>query len=156
MKKIILIQLMVLIAFSACRKNPLCTVKSGNEGIIIKSYPMDNSLCWRITEKNFMIRNDSEFNAIVVYDSTTHEYCKETRPEKIDFKQFTLLGLRASTNGGGGFLRTATRNDSEKKITYEVYPNTCSYTKDLYVSYNMVLIPKVADDYTVEFRLKKD
>jgi hypothetical protein len=154
MKKIILFHLLAFISLSGCNKSPLCQVKSGNEGIIIDIYTKHED-CIYSKKNEFLIRNDSEL-ASILYVEKTFPICDSVSLPKIDFNQYSLIGLRAGTNGGGSFLRTATRNDAEKKIYYEVYPNTCSFDEVGRSSYNMVLIPKVPDNYTIEYKIRKD
>ncbi len=151
MKKIILFHLLIMLIFFACNKEINCKVKNGNEGLIVKE--ISDDLCWQISEKNFVIRTDSAYKSIVKIDSAN---CSKPL-ENIDFSKFTLLGQYADAGGCSvGFLRTVTRNDAEKKYTYEVYANGCGQCDMLGLSNNMVLVEKIPEDYTVEFSIKEN
>jgi hypothetical protein len=151
---ILWLQLFLLLCIYGCSKNPVCKVQSGNRGIIEADYKFSPSYCYNISQKNFLVRNDSELHNIFALDSESVN-CRSVILPEIDFNKHSLLGQYADVSGGGDFLKTATTNDKEKKIIYEVYPNSCGSTKELRMSYNLVLIPKVPDDYNVEFILKK-
>ncbi|MGZ5242597.1 MAG: hypothetical protein ACXWEY_09330 [Bacteroidia bacterium] len=148
--KFITIQLLLAILVYGCSKDLNCKVKFGNEGLIVKHIADD--YCWKIAENNFVIRTDSAFHAIIKIDSAN---CAKPIFEEIDFSRYTMLGQYAQTGGcSAGFLRTVTQNNAEKKMIYEVFANGCGECEELSLSYNIVLVPKIPKDYSVEFILR--
>ncbi|RYD83641.1 MAG: hypothetical protein EOP53_00265 [Sphingobacteriales bacterium] len=136
-----------------CNKNPFCSTKTGDQGIIIKNYTSHED-CIYSKKREFLIRNDSELKSTIYIES--FPICDSVRLPEIDFSKYSIMGLGAGTNSGGGYLRTILRNDAKKKVIYQIYANTCTYNKVDFSSSNMVIIPKVPDDYTAEFILKED
>jgi hypothetical protein len=136
--------------FPGC-SSPFCAPRSGNEGIIVRNASELDSFCFISSEKEFLIRSDSVYRAI--FSVVNSEHCMHSTLPSIDFSQFSLLGLKASAGGCEiGFVRKAERDDAAKKIIYTVEANGCGTCKKLGISDNLVLIPKVPDDYTTEFK----
>jgi len=145
--KFILLQLLLALCIYGCNKG--CNDPTGNRGIIIRRLSDSDLPCWELKQKNFLITNDSAYKATFQVDSL-QTFCKDVKPEPIDFMQYSLLGQYA-VGGNTDFLRTVTRNDAEKKVIYEIIENSCGGHEVAIVSANLVLIPKVPDDYTAEF-----
>ena len=78
--------------------------------------------------------------------------CDTAELTTIDFNKVTLLGTY--TKGGGCRSNTKRKvyDDIEnKKIVYVIEENYSGVCEKLIYSYNWVLIPKIKDDYAVEF-----
>ncbi len=151
----IYLALFILTCFTTCNKGPLCSAPGGNRGIIESSYSIGNSFCVDFNERNFVARNDSEFRQIYTI-SKQWDDCRNFEMPEVDFSKYSLLGQQAGTCKGGNFLRTVTKNEAEKKIIYTVQAKCCGYNKVLLMSKNIVLVPKIPQDYTVEFILEED
>lgn len=147
MKIFWLLTLLISIVFSACRKG--CNDPKGNTGIIVSSLSDRDLYCWELKEQKFLVTTDSAYQAVLQIDSSK-TYCEDVKRQNIDFTQYSLLGFYA-VGGNTDFLRNVIRNDAEKKIIYELTDNRCGNTDEAVISANLVLIPKVPNDYRAEF-----
>lgn len=110
----------------------------------------------------------SKYNEIIITDNETYQTfgdsirihpanvdCDTAKLPYIDFNKYSLLGKR--TNGGGcsaKYDRKILKDIENKKIIYQisvVYEGNC---KMLLGSMNWAYIPKLPNDYKVEFKLK--
>jgi hypothetical protein len=100
--------------------------------------------------------NDSfqEFGDLVrIYPANSN--CETANLPNIDFTKYSLL--TKSTNGGGcsaSYKRKILKDTVNRKIIYQIsvdYEGACDM---LLGSRNWAIIPKIPDNYTVEFILK--
>lgn len=110
----------------------------------------------------------SEYDEIVFRDNDSYQEfgdivriypvnldCDTAQLPIIDFNNYSLLTKR--TNGGGcsaTYKRKVIKDAENKKIIYEIavdYEGTCEM---LLGSRNWALVPKILDDYNVEFVLR--
>ena len=76
--------------------------------------------------------------------------------EPIDFTIYTVLGKRASSGGCKvRFVRDVKKNDISKKYIYTITVLQCGNCFSQDEIMNWVLVPKIPEDYTVEFVVKK-
>lgn len=148
------ISLIFAIVLILCtRKSIFCNVpeQKNGTGIIIQNARVFNPEISKVMRSvEHIIRTDSTniFNLTVSFDEGATFV-------PIDFNQFTLLGKYASKDDCEvSYERNATRNDSQKKINYSIKVQHCGYCKKPYESMNWVLIPKIPDDYTVDFKVE--
>lgn len=147
-----------ILFISSCKKDPFCNAKDSNSGIIISNYSF-KCIAYDLGPKGeqVVIDSDSSFKAFIDKDlEHAKSYnCDINNFLKIDFSQHTLLGLDAS--GGGcdiGFERNVTKDDANKLYKYTVKVNKCGGCKQEAISMNWVLVPKLPQDYKVEFEVK--
>ncbi|HON20432.1 MAG TPA: hypothetical protein PLW70_03765 [Bacteroidales bacterium] len=100
---------------------------------------------------NFCIREDSLniYNLQVSFDGGNYY-------EAIDFSKYTVLGKY--TNGGGCsvvYERNVSKNISNKKILYSITVHQCGYCDMYSECMNWVLVPKIPEDYTIEYKVIK-
>lgn len=112
--------------------------------------------------------SNSEYDEIVFRDNDSFEEfgdivriypanldCDTAMLPMIDFSKYSLLSKR--TNGGGCsaiYQRKVLKDTKNRKIIYEIwveYEGTCEM---LLGSRNWAIIPKISDNYTVDFKLK--
>lgn len=148
----------IFLFINSCSKNPFCNVKSGESGIIISNYSFD-CIAFDLGPKGeqVIIDSDSSFKAFIDKDlEHARSYnCDINNFLRIDFTQHTLLGLDAS--GGGcdiGFERIVNKDDTNKLYKYTVKVTECGGCKQMAKSMNWVLVPKLPQDYKVEFEVK--
>jgi len=101
-------------------------------------------------DPQYVINDSTAFQALGILPVNTPECMGMTLPE-IDFNTQTLLGLYADGTCNVGFDRIVLRDDDLKKYTYTVGVNACGMCESLRFSMNWVLVPKLPEDYTVEF-----
>ncbi len=101
-------------------------------------------------ERQYVIRDNAAYQSLGILPLNTQECMNANLPD-IDFDTHSLLGLYADGSCNVGFDRIVTQNDNTKKYTYTVNVNACGNCESLHFSMNWVLVPKLPDDYTVEF-----
>jgi len=101
-------------------------------------------------EPQYVIRDSTAFQGLGILPVNTPECVGSTLPE-IDFNVYTLLGLYADGACNVGFDRIVMQDDDLKKYIYTVGVNACGACESLRFSMNWVVVPKLPDDYTVEF-----
>ncbi len=101
-------------------------------------------------DPQYIINDSTAFQALGILPINTPECVGTTLPE-IDFNTHTLLGLYADGTCNVGFDRIVNRDDDLKKYIYTVSVNACGMCESLRFSMNWVIVPKLPDDYTVEF-----
>ncbi len=71
-----------------------------------------------------------------------------------DFNKETLLGCFAEGSGcDASFHRTVFKDEAQKKYTYTIEIEDCGNCNYRIPSMNWVLVPKIPDSYTVEFKV---
>ncbi len=105
----------------------------------------------------FVFRNNNsfqEFGDIVrIYPANLN--CDTAKLPNIDFTKYTLL--TKSTNGGGcsaTYHRKVLKDTKNRKIIYEILVNSESTCEMLLGSRNWAIIPKIPNNYSVDFKLK--
>jgi len=103
------------------------------------------------TPKEVVITSDSLniYNALVSFD-------EGATYNPIDFSKYTVLAH--NTNGGcySVFERNVTKNIEKQKYIYKIKVISCGTCQRNWGSENWVLIPKIEDNYTVEFVVEEE
>lgn len=124
---------------------------------------------------SFVVRNQDEYDALLVeyyektkekykelWGVTTDEELSEGIPFKdcdatltpIDFERFTLLSHYAQGSGcATGFNKTFQYDGANKKVVFTIDVVEQGLCEPLRKYRTSVLIPKIPDDYTVDFRV---
>ena len=151
MKNLIIIVFVVLL-LSSCKKKdddveiPTCDLpeQTVGSGEIIQNAKI--SFSYNLDNDNHVIRADSEniYNLMVSYDQGANY-------DSIDFDQYTLLGKQSSGGCAVVFDRHVSRDTVAKKCTYRIKVYECGLCTSLDISMNWVLVPRIPEDYTVDF-----
>jgi len=72
----------------------------------------------------------------------------------IDFSEYTVLGKYASGGCHVVFDRNVTKNIEKKQYIYTITVIECGDCYSMWSSMNWVLIPKIEDNFSVEFLVK--
>jgi hypothetical protein len=149
MKKMFL--MIFLIATLSCiKKNCEVPKQIIGTGEIVSTAKVSHPLTtWVMRDKEHIIQSDSQnvYNLQVSFDDgKTYD--------SIDFNKYTLLGKYASEGCEVTFQRNVTKNDSEKKYYYKIIVHQCGLCLTNWESMNWVLVPKIPDDYSVEFEVE--
>lgn len=139
------------ITLSACDKNDCYLPDDSNSGIIISSFEVTNK-CVRLDEykDTYIIRTQQEYDSIKIKESSV-DTCTEFKPNPIDFETHTLLGFQVGGTCQVSYNRNVTEDIKNKKYIYSINVNECGDCKLFNFSMNWVLVPKLPDDWTVEF-----
>lgn len=149
---IYLILIIATISSSSCRKNECDLPKQiiGTGEIVENALISQPIITWEMRDKEHIIQVDSLniYNLEVSFDDgSTYN--------PIDFSKYTLLGKYARGNCRVTFERNVSRNDSQKKVYYDIEVHQCGNCEINCESMNWVLIPKIPNDYEVIFEVIK-
>jgi hypothetical protein len=105
----------------------------------------------------YVIRDNDAYQELVNPDYPNYPECE--LPE-MDFSEITILGKYTQVSGYPEpvYIREVTKNDEEKKYIYSITGISQDMSDCPNHSMNWIAIPKIPDDYTVEFKaiLKRD
>ena len=124
-------------------------VKKMPEQIIGTGEIINNACVKHVTvdsKTDYIITSDSEniFDLTVSFDN-------RATYQTIDFSQYSVLGKYADEGCKVVFDRNVTKNVIQQKYIYKITVINCGTCKELATSMNWVLIPKIEDDFSVEF-----
>ncbi len=149
--------LAIILTFTGCDKEDLIDI---TDQVIFSS--LFRSPCFDVianTEKDeFVIREEDAFKAYVdsIRIYPVNQNCDTASLPEIDFTEYTLLGKY--TSGGGcdvKYERKVYKDEINKRIIYEIDVKYIGLCDMLITSKNWVLIPKMPENYTFEFRVRK-
>ncbi len=97
-----------------------------------------------------------------IYENTIRGHpenvnCDTAKLPEIDFDKFSLLGKE--TGGGGCGAKsehTVLKDTKNKKIIYKISVEYIGNCFIYFFSFNFVLVPKIPDDYEIEFQVEKN
>jgi hypothetical protein len=81
--------------------------------------------------------------------------CNSTDLPTIDFSQFSLIGIATDAQCSATYDRKEFIDIENKKCVYSIIVNQNGLCKLLVQSMNWAIVPKIPNDYTVEFRTIK-
>ena len=133
--------------YKGCNNMPEQTVGTGeivNDALIW--FNLTTNLDIFDSEKGQVITSDSEniFDLVVSFDNG------ETY-QPIDFSKYSVLGKNAVESCRVVFDRNVTKHAAQQKYIYKITVIHCGDCQKLATNMNWVLIPKIEDDFSVEF-----
>jgi len=132
------------VALAKCSRGPKCWGDDKNEGIIQEEIGL--TCVDIVSQTEFVITNDSQLL------STFKGACT---PPTIDFNVHSLLGLYTTGKCEVKYIREVIRKEEERKYEYTVTLKQCGLCKRAALSYNWVIVPKLPNGWTVDFKIKK-
>ena len=98
------------------------------------------------SDEGLVITSESQndFNLVVSFD-----YGESYNP--IDFTKYTVLGKYADEGCDVVFDRDVSKYNEQQKYIYKIKVIHCGLCQKLMMSMNWVLIPKIEDDFSVDF-----
>lgn len=138
--------LSLFLLFLSCNKNEeTCESVIENNGIIESSvnFPCDEPFYIG----NFVIDSDEDLDSVMNLDIAC------TRPD-IDFTQYTMLGKYAWTEDKGSYYRNVEIDSTNLEYDFTITVKTCGECNCLSQNMNWVLVPKLPEGWSVEFKLK--
>jgi len=139
----------IVFATSCNRKCELPVQTIGTGEIISTALVQQPLITWEMRDNEHIIKTKSEniFDLKVSFDDGVTF-------DTIDFNKYTLLGKYAHESSRVSFVREVTKNETLKKYTYHITVYQCGTYKNHWESMNWVSIPKIEDDFDVEFQVK--
>ncbi len=156
MKKIVWVLLFITFVITSCKKEGEIIDITGNcifyDNILGTCFYGTNGL-----EYDEIVFRDNEAyqkfgNSVRIYPANVD--CDTAKLPEIDFSKFSLLAKR--THGGGcsaNYIRKIFKDTENKKMIYQISAN---YEGDCYMllsSRNWAYVPKIPDNYKVEFQI---
>jgi len=117
-------------------------------GLIVSNalIPFINEFSHSYGNENYIFNSEEEN----IYDLTV-SYDNGQTFEPIDFAHYTILGKHTQGACIVRYLRDVSKNDKLKKYVYTILVVNCGMCESRDASMNWVLVPKIEDDYAVEF-----
>ena len=141
--------------YSGCKNMPEQTIGTGE--IIMNALVWYSNLDLSTIE---LINSNSKNNQIIASDSenifglvVSFDNGESFQP--IDFSQYTVFGKYADGSCRVIFEKNITKKVEQKKYIYKITVIQCGFCEKLVTSMNWVLIPKIEDDFIVEFVVEK-
>ena len=102
-------------------------------------------------------RNHGKFGVLIQneeeYSTKLRDICKTKQIPSVDFSKNTIIGIISSGSGcSREFIKNAYRDDNQRKVVYSVDVKEKGGCKPLFQNWDLVLIPKIPEGYTVELR----
>ncbi|MEO0470460.1 MAG: hypothetical protein AAF206_12620 [Bacteroidota bacterium] len=149
--------LLTLGALSACQdNNDTCPECSDKLGIIeiAQFAPLAGPDCFfEYAADQYTIQTQAEFDDMVA-EATSN--CTSFVPESIDFDTYSLLGQKVDGSGCSRvFCPKVTDKKNRKQYLYEVELLECGFCLPYEQRMEWVLVPKLPDDYEVEFEFNR-
>lgn len=136
----------------SCNKEDIIT------GVIVQE--VDLSICLSSvldyeTDNEFIFKEDSTYdNFLNLHKAEIEQNCENYQFPEIDFSSYSLIGKLTMAEGKIKYYkREVIINDDNSKYIYTITVYTKSFNKIQAVDYNWVLVPKIPENYTVEFNI---
>ena len=145
MKNFLFISALIL-TFSCNKTNCNSSQKTNGTGEIISNAVIEETAFTGLGFRDeYVIKSDSAntINARVRFNNGSLD--------SINFNDYSLLGKWADGDCSVRIERDVEKKSSEKKLIYTIKVNECGNCKVLEGSMNWVLVPKIPNDYVVEF-----
>lgn len=112
--------------------------------------------------------SNSDYDEVVFWDNNSFQdfggqvriypvniNCDTAQLPLIDFFNYTLLSIKTSGSGcSATYVRKILINQKNKELIYEISVNYTGACEMIVGSRNWAIIPKISDNYTVDFILK--
>ena len=153
--------LVFVFILASCEKKEICNDKEINTWIIESDYDMGKCFYF-LDSSNYIIDNIKEYQSLVdkidsTYIANTFSDCANYELYSIDFTNITLLALYAEGRGCSTAFQRDVQNDPvAKQYVYTITVFECGNCDITEVSMNWVQVPKLPDNYSVEFKVVKN
>lgn len=149
LKKSILL-LSVIALFSACSKYPK-RGQSINKGDIIDNYAVtDINTINLATNGEYVIKDQKMLDSLLYNKPWT-----DNTNNSFDFNQHSIIGKYISGGCKLSIIRDLCIDHSRKRFTYTIRFRDAGICFAKAVNYNLVIVPKIPDDYTVVVHVKE-
>ncbi len=136
--------------FTACHKYPR-KGESGNHGEIIGNYELPN--CYNPKSNDnyeFIIRSFDDLDTSEAY------YNCVKGQSNLDFNTYSVLGKTVRGDCNMKIRRELMINHESKQYIYTISFKDRGICEKLAVNNNLVIVPKIPNDYTIVFKVEED
>lgn len=146
MKQLAIIILLFPLLFTSCDDSPMDLPELEFEEFLFGH-------CYDvINDDGVVIDDQNAFQALLDTTFQSSSLCDTTNHPTIDFSQYTLIGTFRDASGcSQEFIKHLYIDDINKKYIYSVQVEEEGGCLPYVVSMNWILVPKLPNDYTVEF-----
>jgi hypothetical protein len=143
----------------SCESEKACIGTDSIDGIIDTTYEL--GLCFQyMHDTSYVINNVVEFkllrNKIDSLFLASERGCDTAELIVPDFEKYTLLGIFSQVKGcDANYKRAVVDDNVQHKYIFTVEASSCGNCNYLIPSMNWVLVPKIPENYTVEFKVTK-
>lgn len=119
--------------------------------------------CWpelnftQSATKQWVVTRKSQWDSI--WTDYSHKFSNTCDTPSVDFTKETVLAQSHGTRHGFKNIHKVSHDDNAKKITYIIQDYNCNKsrntTQEYSTGYHIVVIPKIADGFTVDFSIKE-
>lgn len=154
MKQLIKIFLIVILSiqFTTCHKYPR-KGESGNHGDIIDSYKLPDCYGPKSTNADadeYIIKSFDDLDT-----SASYYNCVKGQPN-LDFNTYSVIGKTTRGDCNVKIRRELKIDHESKQYIYTISFKDRGICKKLALNNNLVIVPKIPNDYTVVFNVKED
>lgn len=143
---------LIIALLLSCNKEDIIT------GVIAQE--LDLSICLSSvldyeTDNEFIFKEDSTYNNFLsLHKEEIEQNCVSYQFPEIDFTSYSLLGKLTMAEGKIKYYkREVIIDDENSNYIYNITVYTKSFNKIQAVDYNWVLVPKIPENYLVEFNV---
>jgi hypothetical protein len=141
--------LFVILLQTACNKYPK-RGESLNQGGIVSNFETEYQTAYAAIVKTSIIKNVAEFDSVL-----KDQICVNTS-KNFDFNSFSINGQTISFNCNAKIIREVKINHNNKLYTYTINFKDVGMCIRHGMTPNLVIVPKISDDYKVEFKVHED
>lgn len=153
MKQLTKISLIVIasLLFVTCHKYPR-KGESGNHGEIVDNYKLPD--CYSPKSINgyneFIIRSFDDLDT-----SASYYNCIKGQPN-LDFNVYSVIGKTVTGDCNIKIRRELDIDHQNKQYIYTIRFKDRGLCKKMALNHNLVIVPKIPNDYTVVFKVEED
>jgi len=142
---------------NSCTPEVSCENSDTIDGIIVQTYNL--GVCYQYMQDTTYVINDivnfqnlrSKMDSLFLSENTACDTATLIAP---NFEKYTLLACFAEGQGcDAAFKRTVLADETQHKYTYTIEVEECGNCSYKIPSMNWVLVPKLPENYTVEFKI---
>lgn len=151
MIKNIISALIIITIITSC-----CNESDENSGIIwsdlyIEQFGITNYYCLDLPD-TACVRSKDQYNELFKIVGQS-KVCNEIVIPEVDFSKFSILINHRTNKGKKFYHKNVTVDSNNKVVTYLISIESCPIVVDSETeSYNIVLVPKIGEDYKVEYK----
>jgi hypothetical protein len=116
-----------------------------------------NIKCITSKDNNFVVKNEQEYQKLLTDNLSDHPKCQSYKLPDVDFNLNTLVGAITSCAGCAepDILKKVIKISAEKKYLIQIFITQKDICKINFTRKSWLLLPKIEEDYTVEFIINK-
>jgi len=154
MNKLLLLPLMIILNYS-CEKIDNNVDITSQCSFLEYNFGPCYSLFTDTVNTEIIIRDTNTYRSVFIENNPTYYNCDTASLPIINFNKYSLIGILTIGSGCSvNYERKILNDKTNKKIIYSISFEYLGICEMLLTSWNLVLVPRISDEYTVEFQLK--